>query len=128
MKSERARLRVTTLVVAFALALIFIPMLFVEPATDCPTFVVSGSSTACCLAQVADAGHFEFDPIVVAQVTQQAGKISISAKANHIQYAQGFLFLLQHRRSWAIANAPPGAAHATDERDATPLEHSAIHL
>ena len=43
MKSERARLRVTTLVVAFALALIFIPMLFDEPATDYQTLVVSGS-------------------------------------------------------------------------------------
>ena len=34
MKSERTRMRATTLVVGAALALILIPMLFDEPATD----------------------------------------------------------------------------------------------
>lgn len=43
MESERTRLRVTALVVVVALALILIPMLFDEPATDYQTLTVAGS-------------------------------------------------------------------------------------
>ena len=43
MKSERTRMRATTLVVGAALALILIPMLFDEPATDYQTLTVAGS-------------------------------------------------------------------------------------
>ena len=43
MKSERTRMRATTLVVGGALALILIPMLFDEPATDYQTLTVAGS-------------------------------------------------------------------------------------
>ena len=43
MTSERTRMRATTLVVAVALALILIPMVFDEPATDYQTLTVAGS-------------------------------------------------------------------------------------
>ena len=43
MTSERTRMRATTLVVAVALALILIPMVFDEPATDYQTLSVAGS-------------------------------------------------------------------------------------
>ena len=43
MTSERTRMRATTLVVGGALALILIPMLFDEPATDYQTLTVAGS-------------------------------------------------------------------------------------
>lgn len=43
MTSERTRMRATTLVVAVALALILIPMVFDEPATDYQTLTVVGS-------------------------------------------------------------------------------------
>ena len=43
MTSERTRMRATTLVVAAALALILIPMVFDEPATDYQTLTVAGS-------------------------------------------------------------------------------------
>ena len=44
MTSERTRMRATTLVVAVALALILIPMVFDEPATDYQTLTVAGSA------------------------------------------------------------------------------------
>ena len=43
MTSERTRMRATTPVVAVALALILIPMVFDEPATDYQTLTVAGS-------------------------------------------------------------------------------------
>ena len=43
MTSERTRMRATTLVVGVALALILIPMVFDEPATDYQTLTVAGS-------------------------------------------------------------------------------------
>lgn len=43
MTSERTRMRATTLVVAVALALILVPMVFDEPATDYQTLTVAGS-------------------------------------------------------------------------------------
>ena len=43
MKSERTRMRATTLVVGAALVLILVPMLFDEPATDYQTLTVVGS-------------------------------------------------------------------------------------
>ena len=47
MTSERTRMRATTLVVAVALALILIPMVFDEPATDYQTLTVAGSGPLC---------------------------------------------------------------------------------
>ena len=59
MKSERRRLRVTTLIVAVSLAVIFIPMLFDGPATDYATL------------EVADSGPLDEERVRALQATLQ---------------------------------------------------------
>jgi hypothetical protein len=46
------------------------------------SFMVSGSPTACCIAQVADATQ-EFDPVVVAKIAQEDGVVRITTKVHH---------------------------------------------
>jgi hypothetical protein len=48
------------------------------------SFMVSGKPIACCIAQVAEAAQ-EFDPVVVAKITQHAGKISIHTKVRNVR-------------------------------------------